>query len=459
MPSIAGLARGTAFPPLSVIARPPRFEIPSFQRPRVFYGWYIVAAAIATNFYLSLSFFQGFQAFFLPILNEFGWSRTFLSGAYALRQLESGIASPVVGVLVDRIGPRRLIGMGVVITGAGMIMLGFTNSEWMYYVGFMLTSIGTSAASHGITWPTVVSNWFRRLRGRAMGLTVIGPVLGGPLLFLVVMLEQALGWRMALVALGVGVWVVCIPLTLVIRTRPEDHGLLPDGDMQPTARPAVGSVAQSSPRPVAQELSGGYSLRQAYRTRAFWVLSLIFTLHTIGVQSVLSHHLPLLQSAGFSPTDGALAIGLVFFLSGIGRIGAGALMDMVDRRLVIIVVLVLTALAYLSLVFITPVLWKVMLYASTFGVGFGSLIPIRPMLIREVFGSRAFGSINGLILGISIGPTVVAPVFMGAVFDYLGTYTPALLVFMVTTLAIVPIAFFVRTTSLELESLRPVGAR
>src|SRR5687767_4181828 len=107
------------------------------KRPRIFFGWYIVAASVAMNFYLSIAFFQGFQVFFLPILNEFGWSRTLMSGAFSLRQLESGALAPLVGFLVDRWGPRVIIISGVIIGGAGMIWLSLINSAWMFYASLM----------------------------------------------------------------------------------------------------------------------------------------------------------------------------------------------------------------------------------------------------------------------------------------------------------------------------------
>jgi MFS family permease len=122
------------------------------------------------NFYLSLVFFQGFQAFFLPISEEFHWDRSTTSGAFSLRQLESGIVVPVLGFTVDRLGPRTVILCSVLVTGAGMVLMSFITNLWMFYGAFMVISLGASGASHGISWPVAIVAWFKRLRGLALGL-------------------------------------------------------------------------------------------------------------------------------------------------------------------------------------------------------------------------------------------------------------------------------------------------
>ena len=110
------------------------------RRPWLFYGWYIVGASILLNSYLSLAVWQGFTVFFLPILNDFRVSRTLLSGAFSLRQLESGFLSPVVGYLVDVVGPRKVILVGVLIAGAGMILISLSPNIWLFYVSFVVMS-------------------------------------------------------------------------------------------------------------------------------------------------------------------------------------------------------------------------------------------------------------------------------------------------------------------------------
>jgi MFS family permease len=418
------------------------------RRTGIFYGWYIVAASIATNFLLSVAFFQGFQAFFLPILNEFGWSRAFVSGALALRQMEAGIMTPLLGFLVDRLGPRRVIASGIGIAGLGLVSLSFINSELTFYLAFFVAATGMSGASHGVAWPTVVANWFRRKRGRALGLTFLGPVFGGPLLVFVVLLEETLGWRRALLALGVVVWLVGLPLAMVARSRPEDYGMLPDGD---TPAPQVASAntgAPGSARPPTGN-DGGMNLREALRSRTFWLVSLITAVQGLGVIGVNTHLLPFLQDVGFDAKAGALGVGLVFFLSGVGRVGAGVLADYIDARKVLAGIMLVQAFAYGYMLVMGPTLLDMALFAFCYGAGFGSFIPLRPLMVRAIFGSRAFSSINGLIQGLSILPGVVGPVVMGALFDSLGTYAPALVVFAVLDVLVLPVCFLLPRTGRE----------
>ena len=332
------------------------------MRKRIFYGWYIVAGSVAMNFYLSVVFFQGFQVFFLPILNEFGWTRALTSGAFSLRQLESGLLAPVIGFLVDRWGPRVIILLGVIIGGAGMVGMAYINSVWSFYVVFMVASFGVSGASHGVSWSVAVANWFNRLRGRALGIAMLGPVVGGPFVVSVAVLEAWLGWRVSMLLLGVGVWIVGIPLSLLARSFPEKYGYLPDGDTRGGA----------NDDDYEDENFEGIGVKEAVRTRNFWVITVLFGAQFIGISGLFVHLIPMLQDLNYSASQAAGILGLLFLLSGIGRIGAGTLADTVDYRLVMSVLIVfqLVALMLLTLVSGPSDFWLVVLYSFLFGVGF-----------------------------------------------------------------------------------------
>ena len=167
--------------------------MPIIYSKKIFYGWYIVAGSIAMNFILTVFFGLGFNVFFLPILHEFGWSRAITSGAFSLRAVESGLMAPVIGFLVDKWGPRVIILWGVVFSGLGMVLMGYIDSLMGFYIAFLVASLGNTGASHGVSWVTAVANWFDRLRGRALGIAMMGPVLGGPLLATVAIVEGLIG--------------------------------------------------------------------------------------------------------------------------------------------------------------------------------------------------------------------------------------------------------------------------
>ncbi|MBI4328466.1 MAG: MFS transporter [Chloroflexi bacterium] len=409
-------------------------------RPRVFYGWYIVAASVAMNTYLSIAFFLGFQVFYLPILKEFGWSRALTSGAFSLRQLETGVLDPVFGILNDRWGPRRIILIGVILGGVGMILLSTISSIWAFYLLFLLASIGVGAASHGVSWVVAVARWFRRLRGRAMGLAMLGPVFGAPFVVLVVALEQAVGWRSSLVLLGAGLLVVGIPLAFVARSRPEDYGQLPDGERRPEpAAPSAQDLAASGRAHMT-----GMTVKEALRSRIFWVLAVLFGAQGIGTSGLLVQQIPYFQALGFSPEASALTVTFVFVLSGIGRLAVGSLLDAFDHRLVLAGLLLGQVAGYLVLLVATN-LWIAFLFSLLFGVAFGGMIPGRPILVALLFGGRAFGAIQGLLVGATIASGMVGPVLMGYIFDVTGSYMLSIVIFAAIVLAATPLVLLLRS--------------
>lgn len=410
---------------------------------KVFYGWYIVAASVGLNFYLTVVFGLGFNVFFLPILHEFGWSRALTSGAFSLRAVESGLLAPVIGFLVDRWGPRLVILSGVIVGGAGMIMMGYVSSLLTFYVAFLVASLGMTGAGHGVSWVVAVANWFQRQRGRALGMAMLGPVVGGPFLVVVALLEGYIGWRIATMMLGVGLWIVGIPLALVARSRPEPYGYLPDGDTPEEVSARKADVSTLPPGRV----SNGLSVAQAVRTRDFWVIVLLFALMFMGISGMMVHLIPLLEDLDYSSAQAASLLGLMFLLSGIGRIGSGLLADKFDYRPVLGGLIGFQLAGLLLLTAIGPSqLWLAALFALIFGIGFGGTIPLRPFLIMEIFGARAFGALQGLVQVGAIGAGVVGPVFYGWVFDSTGSYDFAIFATLVTVLITIPLTYMLKRT-------------
>ena len=414
-----------------------RFPAPS----RVFFGWWIVLATVGINFFFSIGYYQGFQAFFLPIEREFGWTRTEMAGAFALRQLEGGFMSPIIGVLCDRFGPRKVIAVSVVLGGLGIMATGFVDSLWTFYLAFAIAAAGGSGAGHSISWAIVIANWFRRLRGRAMGLAFLGPVFGGPCTILVVLLEESLGWRNASILLGIVVIVTCLPLAMLARLTPERYGQQPDGGPAPEGAAAIATNAAER----VAEQSAGLTTKQALRTPAFWLVAALFGIHSLGVSGVMVHVVALFESIGFSIRDGAVVLGLIFFFSGIGRVSAGALLDALDHRLVLIGILAVQAVVFVFVPFIGHEWWHAILFTLCFGSAFGATVPARPLLIRALFGNRAYGTVNGLAQGMSIVPAMIGPLLMGQAFDLSGSYTPALIAFAVITGLMIPAPLLLRS--------------
>jgi nitrate/nitrite transporter NarK len=393
------------------------------KRPPIFFGWYMVAASVVTNTIFSAAYFQGFGVLILPIERSFGWDRWVVSAAMSLRQLESGIISPAVGFLLDRFSARRLIFWSAVIAGIGFIGLGFTTGILTFFLCFVVISLGASGVSHAVTWPVIISRWFRRKRGLATGLAVTGPIFGSPIVILNTQIEEAYGWRVVLFGYGALILVAVTLLSLLVRDRPEPYGLRPDGDP-----PEEGT---SSERPTSAALrgtDGGLTLGAVLRTKEFW----LFTSYLSGTFAVNSafqiHMIPYFQQdLGFTAAWAAVVMSIVFIISGIGRIGGGYLLDRMDYRVVLAVVAAMMgiALLYLQVVAVRSV-WATLPFALMFGVSFGCLVPMRGAVGSIMFGTRAIGKVLGILQGGPIAAGVIGPFVMGIIFDLHGNYSVAI---------------------------------
>lgn len=390
---------------------------------RIFFGWYMVAASVVANTIFSAAYFQGFGVLIIPIERTFGWDRWVISAAMSLRQLESGIVSPAVGFLLDRYSARKLIFWSAVISGAGFIALSFTTGIVTFFLFFVVISLGASGVSHAVTWPVIISRWFRRNRGLATGLAVTGPIFGSPIVILNTQIEAAYGWRVVLLGYGILIFIGVTLLSMLVRDRPEPYGLRPDGDP-----PEEGDSSETSTGPVRRRTDAGLTLHAVLRTKEFW----LFTGYLSGTFAVNSavqvHMIPYLQQdIGLTAAWAAVVMSMVFILSGIGRIGGGYLLDRMDYRLVLAVVAAMMGigLVYLQVATVTTV-WATWPFAFMFGVSFGCLVPMRGAVGSIMFGTRSIGRVIGILQGGPIAAGVIGPLIMGIIFDLNGNYSSAI---------------------------------
>ncbi|MBI2316395.1 MAG: MFS transporter, partial [Betaproteobacteria bacterium] len=181
--------------------------------------------------------------FFTPLKETFGWSSAAIAFAFSLNRIEGSVLTPIEGWLADKYGPRKMIMIGALFMGLGFIVLGMIDTIWSFYVAMLIVA-GGSSATMGVPRSWAITQWFRRLRGRAMGVGNVGGVFAGPLLVPVVWLLTLHGWRTTFFVLGVCTIVVCVPLAAVYRRRPEDYGLLPDGDPAASDGPLADAGSQ-----------------------------------------------------------------------------------------------------------------------------------------------------------------------------------------------------------------------
>ncbi|MBI4338313.1 MAG: MFS transporter [Chloroflexi bacterium] len=403
-------------------------------RPRVYYGWWIVLAGIPPIAYTSAALFYGISAFFNPIVATFGWSRATTSTAFTIQRLVMGATSPFVGILLDRWGPRYVILAGLFLFGLGFMLLGAVQNLWMFYLLFVVIGLGFEA---GGIFPinVTVGNWFARRRGLALATLSMGGALGGVLVPLIVWLISTVGWRWALVAIGAGMWAIGIPCALVMRRRPEDHGLTVDGG--PVTK---GPTASDLP---AAKAEPSLSARQVLRTPAFW----LFALATGAVQPLTStlfvHQIPAMVSFGMTPQRAALVITASTLLGLAGRWSGGLLADRVPVRLVVFAACLLIGIAGLVFASLHTV-WQSFLYAALYGIGFGLAEPTRTAFMAAYFGRRSLGTVAGLQGAVTSFGGLAGPVFAGWMVDVTDNYRTPFFILSIITLAALPALLVIR---------------
>ena len=280
---------------------------------------------------------------------------------------------------------------------------------------------------------------------------MLGPVLGGPFIVVVAVLEGMLGWRVSIIMLGAGLIVVGVPLGFVARPRPEPYGYFQDGATQEeAARSEIGRRGLA-----VGGASDGLTVGQAVHTRDFWVLIVLFAAVFMGISGLMVHLIPMLEDMNYSSAQAASILGIMFLLSGIGRISSGFLADMIDFRIVMAGLISFQLVGLFLLTLVGPSqIWLVGLFILLFGIGFGGTIPLRPFLIMQIFGARAFGLLQGLVQGGAIGAGMMGPIFYGWVFDTTGSYNLAIYVSIAIILMAFPLLLLMRKPQGVASSLR-----
>jgi MFS family permease len=386
---------------------------------------------------------MGFTAFFEPVVNEFGWSYAQVSLAYSLRGAEVGLLAPLIGLLIDRHGPRRLMFWGIIFIGLGLILMSRTNSLGMFYGAFVLIAIGMSGINYTVV-ATAVVNWFRRKIGIAMGIMASGFACGGLLVPLLVRLIDIYDWRFTSIILCLVIWVICIPLTMIVRGKPEQYGYLPDGE------PSVDVTAsEGNSKVVDREIN--VTAKQAIKSRAFWHIAASLALNSLVISAIITHIMPYLSSIGIARSDSGLVAMAIPLISIPGRIGSGWLGDRFNIVKIAAILMVLLGIGVLLFSYTHIIgIWVLILFALFYGIGMGGLGTIRAALLSMYFGRAAFGTIVGFSVGLTALCVVLGPLIAGWVFDIYNNYQPAWLLF---TVLIVAAVIIMATTPRKISNL------
>ena len=382
----------------------------------LFYGWLIVGAGMAMQALINLLLGSAFGSYVAVLRQDYGWSKTIFSGAYAMQQIESGLLGPLQGTLIDRFGPRATMRVGVALFGLGFIAFSRMDSIVTFYLAFVMIALGTSLSGHFPITVTIV-NWFARRRATALGLVSSGMAIGGLLAPLVAWSLSAHGWRTTAFASGVIIMLVGFPITGVMRHTPEAYGELPDG----------GEAARKAdePRPAKgppQADGADFTAGQALRTRAFWCVALGHASALLVVAAVNVHLVSFLKEGkGYSVTAGATVFALLTAASLVGQVGGGFLGDRFNKRKVVILCMVGHAVALLLLAYAVAV-WMVVLFALLHGLAWGTRGPLMAAIRADYFGRAAFGAISGYASLVLTAGTISGPMLAGILADRLGDY-------------------------------------
>ncbi|MEK6245261.1 MAG: MFS transporter [Pseudomonadota bacterium] len=382
---------------------------------RIFYGWWMVGAGCGMQFIQSTLLLQSFGAYFAVLRDDRGWSKTELSGAAAMHQVEAALLGPLLGWFIDRFGPQWVIRTGVVIFGAGFILLSFIDSLLAFYGAFIVTALGGSLCGF---FPLNVAliHWFERHRARALSSMQIGMALGGLALPAVAWALSTWGWRATAFASGIIIIVVCLPLSFVIRRRPEDMGEVMDG---------VGFVSRDSiseSKNENNESTRDFTAREALRTPAFWLLSLGHGFALFVVMGINTHAIThMKEGLGYSIETASLAI-VLQTIAQLGGVGIGAWIgDRFDKRKLSALCMVGHMAGLLCLTYATGP-GMIVAYAILHGTAWGLRGPFMQVIRADYFGRSAIGMILGLSFMVIVIGQIGGPMIAGIMADMTGNY-------------------------------------
>ncbi len=397
---------------------------PSSKHLPFFYGWVVVAVTFVTMA-IGVNARTAFSLFFPPILSEFGWERGVTAGAFSFGFVVSGFASPLIGRLMDRAGPRAVMELGGALMAGGLLLAPLTREPWHLYVTIGVM-VGAGSVCLGYSGQSqFLPNWFIRRRGLAMGIAFAGVGIGSVTLLPWVqhMIEQT-GWRTACTAIGLVLLIVLAPINLLLRKRPEDVGLAPDGDAAP--------ASSSANKPVSNILdpvwaATDWTLDRALRTARFWWLALGFFGGLYAWYAVQVHQTQFLLDIGFSPGVAVWALGIVSLLGIPGQILLGHLSDRIGREAIWAISCTGFAICFAALIALKyqPSLFLIYLMVLTQGVlGYG-LTSVMGAVVLEIFQGPQFGSIFGCIMLAGLAGGAAGPWATGFLHDVTQNYTIA----------------------------------
>jgi len=396
---------------------------PESGRP-LYYGWYVVAMAFCTNFAYAGSQFYAFNAFMLPLCAQRGWTRVDINLAPIIGFAFGLLGQYFYGTIMARTGPRLLMAVGALLSAVSFVVLGQATNLGLFYLAYTMLILG-NAAMGSLVANTLVSNWFVKQRGRALGVATSGITLSGVVLpYAAHHLLHVVGLSQAFLIIGLAIGCLAPLAWLLVRDSPESMGLLPDG-----RAPATGSPAGPPTAMTIRSLPVG----QLLRVGSFWRLGMAYGLAAAGAFAVMFQLGPRFQDLGYSSDSAMLLVALTAAAGTCGKFTWGVLCDRFAPNRLGAVMFCLVGLGQiLGLVASGPL--TVGLFIAVFGFGLGGVMSTFPIVTAWCFGRAAFASVFRL-LALFLSLQAIGYVVMGQSFGLTGSYDSAYLLFVFIDIA------------------------
>jgi sugar phosphate permease len=389
---------------------------------KIYYGWYIVAACFLLCFMFAGAGFYSFSIFIAPIERQFGWSRAAISLTMSIYLVTGGLMGPVFGRLIEHFGPRRIMLVCAMGAGACFLLVSLTRWLWYFYVVYAL--LAAMVCGMGVVpVSALLSNWFDRRRGTAIGISMVGISAGGLLLApMVGVVTSYFGWQASFIVIGLMVWGIALPAVFfIVRDHPAQKGLAGKDDAC-NDPDTVRDVGQACGQAV------GWQAKAAFRTRAFWYVFAAFFLAPMAQMGVLQHQVPMIMDTGMSQAAASMALGVTAGVGGLGKLSFGRMSDIWPFHYVILLCFGLQALSVLFLIF-TRSPAGAWVYAVCFGFSMGGVIVLLPLVVGHFWGLLSYGVLLGVLWVANSLGGALGTFASGLVYDCTGNYLYALYLF------------------------------
>ena len=396
-----------------------RLDNPFTRARQVYYGWWLVGLSSLVLAFGEVPLFLGMSAWFVVLKDQFRWSAGELAWAFAIGRIEAALLAPFAGVLMERLGTRRMLLIGMFTLGAGFVLFSRVQELWQLYLVFLLLNFGgTLGYWHNLM--TMINNWFVRRRATAMALATEGNGIGAVLILPVLAWAidpdaERFGWRATAATLGFLLMAASLPVSRIVRNRPEEYGLLPDGDASVTVQEPQRDI------PIFAEESS-VTWRQAIRTRTFWMITGANSTSMMLWISLVVHQGIMLEDREISLQMIGWVVSTYMGTQAVFSLVGGYLGDRIHMRIALSLFTAIQAASVFVLVGLAHSAPMALLFGFILGIGFGGRTPLSVAIFSEYFGRRSYASIFGMsLVPINIA-LVVGPLFAGYMFDATGKY-------------------------------------